>query len=359
MSNLTALCIRIVFNRRLVCGTLTFYVLISFWMYLIFIITSDLLIGTDRDLLADLSFMIANTSNTGNDLRIIILSLNIRDPMKFYKTKTYFSKDINSRYNIISRNKLLYAHKYGYKYMEITDKSNAFLNYFKTYYDNKKLLNTSMYREQWNKPLLIKSVLNNPPNDYKHFDYLLWMDIDAAFINCSINISQHIIQKYPHKDIIASGSKDSLINNGVFLLKNTNWTRQFIDKWIFTKMSGNFNQFFENSTRGMCRNCGDQSVFEILMVGFDPYKDDYDQLKRLRMKYLKGLKGYSWKEVNHSMKILPKNISNHVQILPQNMINSFNDTQDDVFIWHCAGAYKTISENCKIFDERIQKVSTC
>ena len=303
--------------------------------------------------------LISNNSNIGNDLQIIILSLNIGDPLNFGKRKLFFAKSINSRYQTVSINKLSYAVKYGYKYIEITNKSKLFINYFNKYYNNKGLRDASMYREQWNKPLLIKSVFNDPPNDYKQFDYLLWMDYDAAFIDCSVNISRDIISKWPNKDIIASGSNSSLINNGVILFKNSEWSKQFIDKWIFTKISGKFSQFFENSTNGTCKNCGDQSIFESMMTGFDPYKHDYHQLIKLRFRYLPELRGYSWNQVNHSMNKLPRNISKHVQIVPQNMINSFNDTDDEVFIWHCAGSNKITKYNCKIFDKRIKSVSSC
>jgi len=92
--------------------------------------------------------------------------------------------------------------------------------------------NTTKIREEiqdraptWYKPKLIKEVFQefNP-------DYVLFLDTDAIVNDFDQNIEQFIDQNY---DIVLSEdvSAHSVANAGVFLIKNSEWSRNFLDKW--------------------------------------------------------------------------------------------------------------------------------
>lgn len=77
---------------------------------------------------------------------------------------------------------------------------------------------------QWERlPLLIDNIDN--------YDYLIWIDADAFFINDSENIID-IINKYKNYNFIFSNDIDNKnINSGVFIIKNNNYSKEFLNMW--------------------------------------------------------------------------------------------------------------------------------
>jgi hypothetical protein len=113
-----------------------------------------------------------------------------------------FSEEINKKY----------CEEKGYSY--IVEKNNE------------KLREWSEDRAfTWIKPKFITSILET-----KEFDYVLFLDIDAIISNFDQKIEEFIDEKY---DMVASEdySSHSLMNAGVLLIKNSDWSLDFMKDW--------------------------------------------------------------------------------------------------------------------------------
>ena len=84
----------------------------------------------------------------------------------------------------------------------------------------------------FNKIYLLKELLEK--NEY---DYYVWIDADAHF--CNNNDLEGYIENHIDKDFIWSGDKTPNINTGIFIMKNTDFSNRFLDKWIKTKKTTN------------------------------------------------------------------------------------------------------------------------
>lgn len=78
--------------------------------------------------------------------------------------------------------------------------------------------------QSWEKLLLLIENLSK-------FDYLIWIDADAFFYKDANNILD-VIEKNPIVDFIFSGDiGDKNINCGFFIVKNTQYSMEFLTKW--------------------------------------------------------------------------------------------------------------------------------
>lgn len=77
----------------------------------------------------------------------------------------------------------------------------------------------------WGKPKFLLEIMEK-----REDDYILFLDIDAIVSNKNIRIEEFIDENY---DIVATEdySSHSLMNAGVLLIKNTDWSRQFMKDW--------------------------------------------------------------------------------------------------------------------------------
>jgi len=87
--------------------------------------------------------------------------------------------------------------------------------------------NTSFYIDRhpaWERiPLLLNNIHN--------YDYLIWIDADAFFYNHANNIT-NIINNYNNYNFIFSNDiSNNNINSGVFIVKNTQYSIDFLNKW--------------------------------------------------------------------------------------------------------------------------------
>lgn len=73
----------------------------------------------------------------------------------------------------------------------------------------------------WSKLLLILKYLSD-------FDYLIWVDADILIMNSEIKLEQ-FIEKYENFDIIC-GSDWKMINTGILFVKNTDFSKEFLQK---------------------------------------------------------------------------------------------------------------------------------
>jgi hypothetical protein len=79
---------------------------------------------------------------------------------------------------------------------------------------------------QWYKVKYVYELLKNNPDQ----DYILFLDADAIVSNLEKKIEEYVDEKYNLVFANDIGSH-SVVNTGVFLVKNNNWSVEFFGKW--------------------------------------------------------------------------------------------------------------------------------
>tara|TARA_Y100000816_G_scaffold70373_1_gene47115 strand:- start:5513 stop:6130 length:618 start_codon:yes stop_codon:yes gene_type:complete len=77
----------------------------------------------------------------------------------------------------------------------------------------------------WEKIPLLLEYINN-------YDYVIWIDSDAYFYLDSTNILD-IINENNNYDIIFSADPGVAINAGIYIVKNTKYSIEFLNKWQY------------------------------------------------------------------------------------------------------------------------------
>tara|TARA_R110000744_G_scaffold284621_1_gene396147 strand:+ start:1395 stop:3050 length:1656 start_codon:yes stop_codon:yes gene_type:complete len=115
----------------------------------------------------------------------------------------------------------VYSEKINSKYCEL---NNYF--YFCETDSNKISLSLDGKAPTWYKPKLILDVFSQHPN----LDYLLFLDADAIVSDFNQKIEDFIDAKY---DLILAEDigHHSDMNAGVILIKNTQWSKDFLEQW--------------------------------------------------------------------------------------------------------------------------------
>ena len=197
-------------------------------------------------------------------------------------------------------------------------------------------------------------------------DYILWIDADAAFIDCTVSLSnfiENLVDSYYFEmtgiqssgDIIFTGDFNGMVNNGVFLIKNSEWAMDFLDQWIFTRENSHYNDFFKNT------NFGDQSIFQSIIFGFKPRELDVPALRKA-FNISQQQDCTDWKCIARVMgnkQRVPKAITEHVMNIPQDMLNSYDYESGNRFVVHCAGLHDKELTQCKNLDSYIKTNSNC
>lgn len=114
--------------------------------------------------------------------------------------------------------------------------------YAKKYNFEVKLYNeiSSDRPSAWNKILLIQKLLE------EGFDYVLWIDADALFVRFDENILNELKK---NKDIYLvkhNINGNEIPNTGVWLIKNTKWSREFLEK-VWSKEEFIYHNWWENA----------------------------------------------------------------------------------------------------------------
>lgn len=126
-----------------------------------------------------------------------------------------------------------YAKKHGYHYIS----RNGVISgaYFKDPQHTNRIRNLGLY---WQKitALLDAANITNPNNQERKYEWLLWMDADALFTNMDKRL-EDIIQNYPEAYLIMPSDESEfgdpqaiVINNGVFLIRNNELGRLFLER---------------------------------------------------------------------------------------------------------------------------------
>jgi mannan polymerase II complex MNN10 subunit len=105
------------------------------------------------------------------------------------------------------RNKFDYAAKNGY-----------------SLYDGSDYIDTSR-PPAWSKIQAVKHLLEN-----KGCDWVMWTDADTVIMNSDVRI-EDFLPSDSSKDLLVGSDNGGGYNSGVFLVRNTAWSRSFLDEW--------------------------------------------------------------------------------------------------------------------------------
>ena len=78
----------------------------------------------------------------------------------------------------------------------------------------------------WSKLLAVQALLQ--PNS--HCDWVLWLDADVVIMNSNIRL-ENLVPADPDIMLIATYDRKFTANSGVWLLRNSDWSRQFLHDW--------------------------------------------------------------------------------------------------------------------------------
>lgn len=84
---------------------------------------------------------------------------------------------------------------------------------------------------RWYKIRLLRAALEPMTGWAKDSEFLVWVDADAIVLDLGMRI-EVIAAQYPLSQLIASADvRQGLINSGFLILRNSAWTRNFLDRW--------------------------------------------------------------------------------------------------------------------------------
>eukprot|EP01084_Bolivina_argentea_P019465 36190_1 len=211
---------------------------------------------------------------------------------------------------ILSNHKA-YTRKNNYIYFEITSYTNPQL------FDGLNSFNKLEVLLM--KPYLIHKVLTENSN----LQYLVWVDLDTLFFNCSSKLENVLINKskmlYDYcADIIFSYEPTTVANTGVVVYSNTIWTKQFLQRMI--QMTRKFAKYVNLIHGGWA----DQNIFIASVMGYNDRKYNYSNETHQYLKYLMSDIRYGnepaatnqtwdWLGDNYMSKILHQSLDNEIQ----------------------------------------------
>jgi hypothetical protein len=152
--------------------------------------------------------------------------------------------------------------------------------------DTNKIINGLNGRSYtWYKPKLIMEVLeqHNP-------DYVLFLDADAIVSDNSYRIEDFIVDGYDC--VVTKDYGPSVMNAGVLLFKNTEWTKSFLQKWwdISEELTGPNGESAGYYHRGLWH---DQTCFGYL------YNNEPDYKSKIKIIDNKILNGRVFKDIHN------------------------------------------------------------
>ena len=234
----------------------------------------------------------------------------ISDDDTSYFTKFFY--DVNVFTNIINNNKLTIPNNKKNKILFVT-----FENRKKEYIDIHNQ-NISMYSTKWGHTYKfitncdhnvywckIKIVLDELSNG--DYDYVIWLDSDTVIKKHNIDIS-NILNQYNSDIFVGSDNNKifNLINAGVFIIKNSDIGKQFLQDCI-------------NSVKNICFN-----------------KDGS----------LKGIWAASCYEQGQMNLIIANKYVKHTTILPNDYILNSSKCNDNTLIMHLYGGSDDARKEC-------------
>jgi hypothetical protein len=165
--------------------------------------TSD--VGTSRTNNETLSS--STTTSSSPPLKICITSLTDQKSPSLVQRMTRW-RNFDGIMKLTLPNKMAYAQKYGYYLFDGSDQ-----------YDPSR-------PPAWSKIRAVQYLLDAPES----CDWVLWMDADTVIMNSNIRI-EDFLPADPTKDLIVVSDKNGGYNSGVFLFRNSKWSKEFLDEW--------------------------------------------------------------------------------------------------------------------------------
>mmetsp|Transcript_72554 Transcript_72554/g.115776 ORF Transcript_72554/g.115776 Transcript_72554/m.115776 type:complete len:453 (-) Transcript_72554:63-1421(-) len=199
------------------------------------------------------------SSSTHNQLKIGIVSFH-----------SYKSTDF---VRFVTSNHVAYALQHNYVYFQahnvIFNNSETHQYYTSLPVRNERYYTNPIYKIQ--KPFILSVILSEWRNsDHMALDYVLWIDFDAIFYNCSISIPsviQTAHQIYKGRlygdDLIFSRDWYTLANSGVVIWKNTEWSNDFLTKMKYMVENAH-KELLDYDINGWF----DQHIFNTLLLGY-------------------------------------------------------------------------------------------
>jgi hypothetical protein len=90
--------------------------------------------------------------------------------------------------------------------------------------------------ERWNKVKILLDALNPETGWGRQLEYILWLDSDLIFLDIGMKIEE-IMENYKSYDILFSADpqlENGVVNSGLFIVKNNEWSRQFLHDWWYS-----------------------------------------------------------------------------------------------------------------------------
>jgi hypothetical protein len=175
---------------------------------------------------ADITDAITSTSTTStnnNNLRICITTLTDQQSPSYFQRFIRW-RNFDGLLDLTWPNKQAYADKYGY-YL----------------FDGSVQIDPSR-PPAWSKIKAVQYLLDQriPPSasatqskdDVSTYlcDWVMWADADTVIMNSDVRITD-FLPADPTKDLIVAPDKGGGYNSGVFFLRNTAWSRKFLQDW--------------------------------------------------------------------------------------------------------------------------------
>ena len=116
------------------------------------------------------------------------------------------------------------------------------------------------------------------------FDYLIWVDADAFFYNDANNILDIINENKNVNFIFSNDMGNKNINTGVFIVKNTQYSIDFLTKWAYDDNLYKNNPYPDWWDQGVFVNMFNNNILDIQKnsvqyeYGVLQHFDDYDKL---------------------------------------------------------------------------------
>lgn len=158
------------------------------------------------------------------------------------------------------------------------------------------------------------------------YDYALWVDSDACIMEPSKRIEDLLLSHIKQKDVLLTADFRSLINTGVFLLKRSEWTNSFLDRWYATRYA----PFHANQEQGrlleLIQGCAPSSSMFVYQRHWLCFKLGSKLLFTSTRLKLIG---------KPTEKLLSRHVTSeylsHIHWLPQRVMNAYGGAPDLIF----------------------------
>lgn len=269
-------------------------------------------------------FNFSHNNSSKPNIAILTIIILPDHPSNLFKTKhglnifgdirTYHLKLANAiRYAQINEYSLIFNFKAIYRYAHKGNNTEL-----------KQQYETNMNLPMNQKPFFVSKYLLD-------YDWLLWMDYDAMFLNCRLTVEQSIINTayslHRNSELISlifGGEYYTTINDGVWLMRNNEWSRGLLEKWMFIVENAEKYQLLKIHNFQQ-----DQTVFVALLEGFhvDKSKIASYAYKDIQMKRNIASRTYIKRKLDIGLKeayknpIYDANISRYAVAIDETIIN--------------------------------------